>query len=100
MSGEVIFGTYFFLADDKVMHEMKRFTFIDLLSRFGGLLSSAIGIIGGTLGVLGYYRRETASKIIQNLFYSGDEIVMSKLNENDNSPTHVGNPNYSDEKSL
>ena len=64
IADEVIFGTYFFLDDVKIVHEMNRYTIIDLLSDFGGLLSSAIGIIGGILAILGINRLETASKII------------------------------------
>ena len=64
MTDEVIFGTYFFLADDKFMHELKRFSILDLLSHFGGLLSSSMGLIGGFLAALGYHKKEMASKII------------------------------------
>jgi hypothetical protein len=36
---EVIFGTYFFVADDRRVHNRKAFTYVDLIAKVGGLFS-------------------------------------------------------------
>lgn len=62
ITDEVIFGTYFFLDEMYLRHEMKRYTLINFASVLGGLFSAVIGGFG--LILIPFNKKATSTKVI------------------------------------
>ena len=77
---EVIFGTYFFLDDVYLQHDMLRYTLLTLISAVGGFFST----IWGTTRIImrDFNRAAAAEKVIKNLYYTlNEEKIEDEENE-------------------
>lgn len=76
---EVIFGTYFFLDDVYLQHDMLRYTLLTLISAVGGFFST---IWGTTRIIMRNFNRDAAAeKVIKNLYYSLTESNEEKIED-------------------
>lgn len=75
---KLIFGTYFFLADEYVTHSRDAENILGVLAKFGGLFSLAINL----LAVPGKFsnKRLLFSKFIRTLFLSKNGKEVKRIN--------------------